>query len=232
MAEWYYTKHDRKIGPVSDTAIRHLVESGELTSNDFVWRPGFAEWVPASKVEGLMLPPPLPDSPSNDLTKPSVVPSEAKNRSETMPPQAPDTREPPPKSILPSVVKVCLALIVVFFALHMWSPAMETHFEEIIGYNFPSAIVALVAANFLASRRPYVPALASHKLLVFLGGWILGSVIILIVHLVLRAFSIPMTKLIEFGISLVGLLIAMDMLLRWRGPKCSNCTPVSRGVAK
>ena len=72
-AEWYYSKGDQRIGPVSESDLKSLAESGQLTAEDLVRQEGLADWQPASKISGLFpstptttstsVPPPLPQSP-------------------------------------------------------------------------------------------------------------------------------------------------------------------------
>ena len=71
-AEWYYSKGDQRIGPVSESDLKSLAESGQLTAEDLVRQEGLADWQPASKISGLFpstptttstsVPPPLPQS--------------------------------------------------------------------------------------------------------------------------------------------------------------------------
>jgi hypothetical protein len=66
MAQWYYSKGEQQIGPVSDVEIRDLVARGTLTPNDDVWREGMADWQRAADIrepfaERPVAPPPAPN---------------------------------------------------------------------------------------------------------------------------------------------------------------------------
>ena len=52
--EWYYTKGDQQIGPVSAADLKAAVASGDLTPTSQVWKEGMAEWKPATKIKGLL----------------------------------------------------------------------------------------------------------------------------------------------------------------------------------
>lgn len=74
--EWYYANGNEQIGPVSESVLKSLARSGELTAKDLVWNEGMAAWKPAGGIEGLFAPaetaasesskrptiPPLPNS--------------------------------------------------------------------------------------------------------------------------------------------------------------------------
>jgi len=65
--QWHYAKGDRRFGPVSESEIKELFESGDLDPSDLVWQSGMAEWVPAADVEEIApqgAPPPLPGPPA------------------------------------------------------------------------------------------------------------------------------------------------------------------------
>lgn len=51
--EWYYTKGDQQIGPVSPSDLKAAAASGDLTPTSQVWKEGMAEWKPATKIRGL-----------------------------------------------------------------------------------------------------------------------------------------------------------------------------------
>ena len=64
--KWYYSLNGRRFGPISATDLRLLGQNGTLDSEDLVWKEGLADWVPASRIKGLIVtraegaPPPLP----------------------------------------------------------------------------------------------------------------------------------------------------------------------------
>ena len=55
--EWYYSKGDEQFGPTSESDLRSLIDSGELTSSDMVWREGMSSWKKAGTIKSL-----FPDS--------------------------------------------------------------------------------------------------------------------------------------------------------------------------
>jgi hypothetical protein len=55
-AQWYYARDGRQSGPVTSAQLRALAKAGELSSSDLVWKEGFAAWVPASQIRGLLPP--------------------------------------------------------------------------------------------------------------------------------------------------------------------------------
>lgn len=64
--KWYYSLNGRRFGPISAADLRLLGQNGTLDSEDLVWKAGLADWVPASRIKGLIAPraegtpPPLP----------------------------------------------------------------------------------------------------------------------------------------------------------------------------
>jgi formylglycine-generating enzyme required for sulfatase activity len=68
---WHYSKNGQTRGPADSAALGRLIQSGDLGSNDLVWREGWAEWRVLGQVEGLAdylqssrpaTPPPIPGS--------------------------------------------------------------------------------------------------------------------------------------------------------------------------
>ena len=52
--QWYFSKgDDHQQGPVSVQELNRLAESGELKSDDLIWKEGMDEWLPASRMKGL-----------------------------------------------------------------------------------------------------------------------------------------------------------------------------------
>jgi GYF domain 2 len=51
--EWYYSRGDDRLGPVSDDALKRLAEVGQLRPSDLVWSEGDPDWKPAAEVPGL-----------------------------------------------------------------------------------------------------------------------------------------------------------------------------------
>jgi len=52
--EWHYSKNGKRFGPVSGQQLKELAAKGHLGPSDLVWKEGMAQWVPASKVKGLL----------------------------------------------------------------------------------------------------------------------------------------------------------------------------------
>jgi hypothetical protein len=51
--EWYYSKNDENIGPVSSADLKQLTADGTVSPSDLVWKQDWPEWKPASTVKGL-----------------------------------------------------------------------------------------------------------------------------------------------------------------------------------
>lgn len=50
---WYYTRGPQRFGPVSADELRQLAEHGELGPDEWLWREGMEQWLPARRVKGL-----------------------------------------------------------------------------------------------------------------------------------------------------------------------------------
>lgn len=63
--EWYYSRDKQQLGPVTRSRLGDLAAAGDLRPGDLVWRDGMAEWVAASRVQGLIptAPPTAPTPP-------------------------------------------------------------------------------------------------------------------------------------------------------------------------
>lgn len=53
MGEWYYTTNNQQMGPVSWDELRQLASTGLLHPTDMVWKEGMADWVKATRTDGL-----------------------------------------------------------------------------------------------------------------------------------------------------------------------------------
>lgn len=53
-AEWFYSKAGKRFGPVSGQQLKELAAKGQLDPADLVWKEGMAQWLPASKIKGLL----------------------------------------------------------------------------------------------------------------------------------------------------------------------------------
>jgi hypothetical protein len=49
--KWYYQKDGREVGPVSESVVRQMLASGELTPESFVWHEGMLAWMPAREMD-------------------------------------------------------------------------------------------------------------------------------------------------------------------------------------
>jgi len=64
---WFYAMHQQTHGPVSNGAMRHLIESAQILSSTLVWKEGMSGWKPMSSVPELTyilqeIASPVPDS--------------------------------------------------------------------------------------------------------------------------------------------------------------------------
>jgi len=53
-AQWYYTLSGQQNGPVPETQLRSLLQSGQVPNNEFVFKEGMADWVVASSCSELL----------------------------------------------------------------------------------------------------------------------------------------------------------------------------------
>lgn len=60
--EWYVARDGKTIGPMTFIDLVSAARSGQLGTNDLVWRAGMKDWTPAITVSGLWSPPPIPDT--------------------------------------------------------------------------------------------------------------------------------------------------------------------------
>lgn len=57
MAEWFYAKDGKQMGPVEESILRNLLSKGEITPASLVWRQGMPQWSPISQIPELASPP-------------------------------------------------------------------------------------------------------------------------------------------------------------------------------
>jgi len=50
---WYYARGEQEKGPITTVQIKALAAAGKLQTEDFVWKEGMDNWVPAGEVPGL-----------------------------------------------------------------------------------------------------------------------------------------------------------------------------------
>jgi hypothetical protein len=70
---WHVVIGGKQYGPLSNSDLKSLAESGKLQPQDHIWKEGLAEWIPASKVKGLF-PPAPPPPPPKALAPPTAPP--------------------------------------------------------------------------------------------------------------------------------------------------------------
>jgi hypothetical protein len=63
---WYYARNGHQVGPVSESEIPSLINSGVVVASTLVWHEGLTDWIPANQstlsklFSGSTPPPPLP----------------------------------------------------------------------------------------------------------------------------------------------------------------------------
>ena len=66
MSEWFYEKNGQRIGPIQETQMLGLLETGGLDTQTLVWHPSLTQWLPlsatplANSIQHPLAPPPLP----------------------------------------------------------------------------------------------------------------------------------------------------------------------------
>lgn len=71
--QWYYEIDGTQTGPVDRKTLEILIAKNVVTHKSMVWAEGMSDWVPASRVKGLVTsPPPMP---GKAPTAPNVVPA-------------------------------------------------------------------------------------------------------------------------------------------------------------
>ena len=71
MSQWYYSKNNQQLGPLSPEQLKQLAASGQLQPSDLVWREGMSQRTEARKVKGLF---PIE---SREKSPPSMEPTTA-----------------------------------------------------------------------------------------------------------------------------------------------------------
>ncbi|RPI23290.1 MAG: DUF4339 domain-containing protein [Acidobacteria bacterium] len=51
--EWYYFQNGSQVGPVSESVVREMLQSGRLRWDDLVWHDGLPDWLAAEQVPDL-----------------------------------------------------------------------------------------------------------------------------------------------------------------------------------
>lgn len=62
--QWFFSKNGNQIGPISDSEIIKLIDTGTILPTDLIWREGFASWVLAGSEKSI-----FPDKLDVDLGK-------------------------------------------------------------------------------------------------------------------------------------------------------------------
>lgn len=76
-SEWFYSKGQQQVGPVSSSELKKLASDGGLQQSDLVWKNGMSEWKSAGSIKGLFKdavpasPPPIASKTAADKSKPS-----------------------------------------------------------------------------------------------------------------------------------------------------------------
>jgi hypothetical protein len=64
QAQWFVQQAGKQHGPMSLDEMENLIQQGYLRRDNFVWRPGLQDWVPAAQIPELFpTPPPPPIAP-------------------------------------------------------------------------------------------------------------------------------------------------------------------------
>lgn len=126
---WYYAKHGRQEGPVTEMELRGMLESAEIAPGDLVWKEGMEDWKPAGEIAELASEPveagggrggqvEIPSSPGAPApgggATPSLMPAQPL-------PGAPFLNTPPPTSGMAIASMVCG--IVAVMMCYVWALA-------------------------------------------------------------------------------------------------------------
>src|SRR5437868_1825862 len=71
--QWFYETNGKQVGPVDKDTLQILVDKGVVQHQTLVWREGLTEWVPASRIKGLISGPPPIAKPAGPPPLPSQV---------------------------------------------------------------------------------------------------------------------------------------------------------------
>ena len=73
--QWFYLKNSARFGPVTDTELRQLALSGQISASDKIWKEGMQDWSDAGNLKGLFKqPPPLQKNPNTPPPPPPLPP--------------------------------------------------------------------------------------------------------------------------------------------------------------
>ena len=48
---WYYSREGKQCGPIAESDLKLLIETGEVSPLDYVWKEGLPEWVKATSID-------------------------------------------------------------------------------------------------------------------------------------------------------------------------------------
>jgi hypothetical protein len=106
---WWYLKGENRFGPFSPSELRELAKNGEIIGTDLLWKDGLQDWIPATKVKGL-----IPAQPSIQSTFIKNMPPIPKTTQEQSSPQLPPQRtRTSPKN--QSVLKRYIVYVTIMF---------------------------------------------------------------------------------------------------------------------
>jgi hypothetical protein len=84
---WYYARGEQEKGPITTVQIKALAGAGKLHRDDFVWKEGMENWVPAGEVSGLFAEKTASDSSSKSelaakqsQSRPAALPNQSAHR--------------------------------------------------------------------------------------------------------------------------------------------------------
>lgn len=72
--QWYYAFEGERHGPVSEDAIRALLDSETITHQALIWKPGSGDWRPIGEVFTVNVSSTPPPVPKEEIGEPSVEP--------------------------------------------------------------------------------------------------------------------------------------------------------------
>jgi hypothetical protein len=73
--KWFYEKNGKQQGPVDEAALQAMLQRGELTAKDLVWKEGMGDWTPVGRVAELASKPSLAGVSAYAESAPAAIPS-------------------------------------------------------------------------------------------------------------------------------------------------------------
>lgn len=156
--DWYYAKNNQQQGPVGANELKQLAQTGQIRSDDLVWREGMAEWLPAGKVKGLfeedkpppatVAPEPPASSSSSSPAQPTPTPSAAGVTFEASATAFERSREGPPRHFFDSFLDSARAQFGLSFI-----EATGNVFARIGHYGLYAAMLVLLAFHSLQAYK-------------------------------------------------------------------------------